>query len=88
MIEIVKTEKGDGFVSNLFAAAVEDLNKELNETIESGEYVYIRDILERMGFDEYQIRALIAENGNVRWGPNGMEREKTTVTSEWVKAES
>ena len=88
MIEFVKIEKGDGFISDLFEAAVEDLNKELNETIESGEYVYAKDILERMGFDEYQIRAFIAENGNVRWGPNGMEREITTVTTKWVKEES
>ena len=88
MIEIVKVEKVDGFMSDLFEACINDLNKELNETIESGGYVYVRDVLERMGFSEYQIWQYMRENGNVRWGPNGMEREMTTVTSEWVKAES
>ena len=85
MLEIIKVEKGDGFMSDLFEACVKDLNKELNETIESGEYVYLRDVLERMGFNEWQIYGYMREYGNVRWGPNGMEREITTVTSEWVK---
>ena len=82
MIEFIKI---DGFTPDNFHEYIERTNKELNETIESGEYVYARDILQRMGFDEYQIRAFISENGNVRWGQNGMEREITTVTTEWVK---
>lgn len=78
----------DEYTSDNMRERIERTNKELNEVIESGEYVYLRDILERMGFDEFQIERFIYENGDVRWGPNGMERKKIVATIEWVKEES
>ena len=85
MIEFIKI---DEFTPDNTLDYIRFINKELNEKIESGEYVYLRDILERLGFDEFQIGRYIFENGDVRWGPNGMERKKITATIEWVKEES
>ena len=89
MPEIIVFKPGDDIITN---ANLEDftkrVNEELNKRIESGGYIYIEEILERMGFNEFAIREYIQENGNVRWGPNGMERLTTTVTTKWVKEES
>lgn len=89
MPEIIEFKPGDDIITN---ANLEDftkrVNEEINNRIESGEYMYIEEVLEMIGFNEFAIREYIRENGNVRWGPNGMERLTTTVTTKWVKEES
>lgn len=89
MPEIIEFKPGDDIITN---ANLEDftkkVNEEINNRIESGEYMYIEEVLEMIGFNEFAIREYIQENGNVRWGPNGMERLTTTVTTKWVKEES
>ena len=89
MPEIIEFKPGDDIITNAdLEAFTKGVNDEINKKIESGEYVYIEEVLEMIGFDEFAIREYIRENGHVRWGPNGMEQLTTMVTTKWVRKES
>lgn len=89
MPEIIEFKPGDDITTNAnLEAFTKRVNDEINNRIESGEYVYIEEVLRMIGFDEFAISEYIRDNGHIRWGPNGMERLTTTVTTKWVREES